>query len=48
MKWLDFVVGINFGPLFRSGNCDLDNVYDDKFMIFGKKIFLCKVDDGSA
>ena len=48
MKWLDFVIGVNFGPLFSSDNCYLDNVYNDKLMIFGDKIFLCKVDDSSA
>ena len=48
VKWLDFVVGVNFGPLFRSDNCDLNNVYDDKLMIFGDKIFFCKVDGDSA
>ena len=48
MKWLDFVVGVNFGPLFSSSNCDLDYVHDDKLMIFGDKIFFCKVDDGNA
>ena len=41
MKWLDF------GPLFKSSNCDLKNVYDDKLMTFGNKVFFCKVDDGS-
>ena len=48
MKWLDFVVGLNFGPALSSGSCDFDNVYDDKFMIFGDKIFFCKIDDGST
>ena len=48
MKWFDFVVGLNFGPVLSSGSCDLDNVYDDKLMIFGDKIFFRKVDDGSA
>ena len=48
MKWLDFVIGVNFGPLFSSDNCDLDNVYDDKLMIFGDKNFFCKVDGESA
>ena len=47
MKWLDFVIGVLIGPLFSSDSCDLD-VYDDKLMIFGDKIFFCKVDDDSA
>ena len=48
MKWLDFVVEVNFGPLFRSDNCNLDNFFDNKLMIFGDKIFFCKVDDDCA
>ena len=48
IKWLDFVVGVNFGPLFSTDNCNLDNVCDDKLMIFGDKISFCKVDGGSA
>ena len=48
MKWSDFVVGVNFSPLFSNNNCDLDNVNDDKLIIFGDKIFICKIDDGSA
>ena len=48
MKWLDFVVGVNFGPIFSSNNCNLDNVYDDKLMIFSEKNFFCKTDDGSV
>ena len=48
MKWLDFVIGLNFGFVLSNGSCDLDNVYDDKLMIFGDKIFFRKVDDGSA
>ena len=37
MKWLNLVVGV--GHLFSSDNCDLDNVYDDKLMIFGDLSF---------
>ena len=48
MKWLDFAVRVNFGPLFSSNNSDVDNAYDDKLMIFGNKIFFCKVDGDSA
>ena len=48
MKWSDFVAGVIFGPLFSNNNCDVDNMYDDKLMIFGDKIFICKIDDGSA
>ena len=48
MKWSDFVVEVNFGQLFSNNNYDLDNLYDDKLMIFGDKIFICKIDDGSA
>ena len=48
MKWLDFVVEVNFGPLFSSDNCNLDNFFDNKLMIFGVKIFFCKVDDDCA
>ena len=47
-KWSDFVAGVIFGPLFSNNNCDVDNMYDDKLMIFGDKIFICKIDDGSA
>ena len=43
-----FVVGVKLGLLFSSDNCDLNNVYDDKLMIFGDKIFFCKVDGDSA
>ena len=43
MKWLDFAVGVNVGPLLSSNNCNLDNVYDHKLIIFGDKIFFCKV-----
>ena len=48
MRWLDFVMGVNFGPLFSSDNYNLDNVYDNMLMIFGDKTFFCKVDDDRA
>ena len=48
MKWLDFVIGVNFGPIFSSNNCNLNHVFDYKLMIFGGKIFFCKNDDGSV
>ena len=48
MEWLDFAIVVNFGPLFSSDNCDLDHVYEIKLMIFGDKIFSCKIDGDST
>ena len=40
-KLFPFEVGVNLGPLSNTDNSGFDNLYFDKFIIFGDMVFFC-------